>query len=203
MISATLLVVTAAIGAGTGAAPGVADSHFTGRCLGVSAGDTLLVMRHGQPVAIRVDGIACPPMSDEVGLAAARHTYGLAVGRELSVIVTHRELDGRLAGVIRTEGRDLALELVRTGLAAHRWAERPHPSLAEAQDLAREEGRGIWSPTRGVIEVDLARPPAPEPQPRSVAEVSGGELTDQNVVQDDIVWIWSTSSPTEIIDEPE
>ena len=201
MILQATVLAAILVSAAPGADSDLAGSQFTAQCLGVYSGDTLLVMRDGKPVMVRLHGVSCPPVSEELGLEAARQTFRLAADRELSVTVVRKGRNGRLAAVVSAEGRDLAVELVRAGLAAHRWAERPHAPLAEAQSLAQGEDLGIWSPSRGLVEVEVERspPPAREPPPQTLAEISGGELMDQTVVQEDIVWIWS--APRRPIDQ--
>jgi len=59
---------------------------FTGKCVGISDGDTISVLRDGKAVKIRLEGIDCPEKRQAFGKRAKQFTSDLLFGKKLKVI---------------------------------------------------------------------------------------------------------------------
>jgi micrococcal nuclease len=122
----------------------IAD-EFTGRVLRVPDGDSVLILRDGTTVEVRLHGIDCPERGQAYGGRAARFTSARALGK--TVTVRGHDLDqyGRTLGdVVLRDGTVLNRELVRAGLC---WWYRHYSDDATLGDLeaeARKAKRGLW-----------------------------------------------------------
>lgn len=124
--------------------------EFTGRCVGVSDGDTLSVMHAGRAERIRLYGIDTPELHQAFGAAAKKYTAGQATGKTLKVQVKDKDRYGRTVGwVILPGGESLNATIVRAGMAWHYTQYSKDPQLAarlaENERLARREKKGLWS----------------------------------------------------------
>ena len=120
--------------------------QFTGRVVGVSDGDTILVLTDGRAVKVRLAGIDCPEKRQAFGARAKQFASEQAFGRDVTVIATGRDRYGRTIGeVLLPSGDSLNRELVRAGLA---WWYRQYSNdedLAKLEAAAREARRGLWA----------------------------------------------------------
>lgn len=125
------------------AAPAHAD--FRGRVVGVVDGDTIDVLRRGQPERIRLAGIDCPEKAQPYGTRARQATAVLVFGMDVRVLEKERDRYGRMVGeVVLGDGRSLNRELVRQGWA---WWYRRYAqdrTLGDLEIVARMERRGLW-----------------------------------------------------------
>lgn len=141
---------------------GDASEAFTGKVVGVTDGDTISVLRAGQAVKVRLDGIDCPERGDPFSAAAKKLTSKLAFGKEVRVEQTDVDHWGRVVGRVDVGGIDLSVALVRAGLAWHYVKYSSDPILATAEAAARAAKVGLWS----------------EPSPRPPWEVRQGRKGD-------------------------
>jgi endonuclease YncB( thermonuclease family) len=58
---------------------------FTGKCIGVSDGDSITVMKAGRAEKIRLEGIDCPELGQDFGNRAKQFTSALVFGKEVQV----------------------------------------------------------------------------------------------------------------------
>ncbi len=120
----------------------------------VSDGDTLWVRTiDGKELKIRLYGIDAPEIrhrekpGQPFGRQAAMGLRSKVRGRHVSIEVRDVDRYGRLVGVVRFNGRDINLEMVKEGWAwAYRtYLERPYASeYIEAEKKARAGKRGLW-----------------------------------------------------------
>ncbi len=149
------IVVVAAARAGDG-------ETFTGTCVAVRDGDTLEVMRAGRAIRVRLWGIDCPERGQAFAAAARQFTARLAHGKEVTVTVVSVDRYHRLVGRVTVDGRDLALALVREGLAWWYAHHAPHArELAAAEAEARQARQGLWGEAAPVPPWTFRRHPAP------------------------------------------
>lgn len=132
--------------------PSPAQSDFTGRCVGVTDGDTIRVLHAGREERVRLFGIDCPERGQAYHSATREFTSELALGRTLRVQWRGRDRYGRVLGWVELpDGRILNVEIVRAGMGW--WYRRYAPDsreLASAEREARSARRGLWkdrSPT--------------------------------------------------------
>jgi endonuclease YncB( thermonuclease family) len=124
---------------------------FPGRVVGVSAGDTITVLREGRGVKIRLQGIDAPEKDQAFGSRARQLTSSLAFGKQVTVRVSSTDRYGRIvAWVYLPGGACLNEELLKAGLAWHYKQYDRSPRLAALEAEARAARRGLWveaSPT--------------------------------------------------------
>jgi endonuclease YncB( thermonuclease family) len=125
--------------------PGFAE-EFTGKVVGITDGDTIKVLRKGEEVKIRLEGIDCPESHQAFGNKAKQATSDLAFGKTVTVQAKGKDRYQRtLADIILPDGKNLNRELVRTGFA---WWYRKYSkdeSLGKLEAEAREAKRGLWA----------------------------------------------------------
>jgi endonuclease YncB( thermonuclease family) len=123
-----------------------AAEGFHALVVGVTDGDTIMILRNGRHEALRLHGIDAPEMGQAFGDRAKQFTSGLAFGRSVAVRVTGHDRYGRAIGdVFLPDGRNLNQEVVRAGYAW--WYRRYSPDcrLAQLETEAREVRRGLWA----------------------------------------------------------
>jgi endonuclease YncB( thermonuclease family) len=122
--------------------------------LGVPDGDTLTVRVQGRQVRVRLEGIDCPEKNQPHGLAArwfvrkrvfTLRPDGRRVGKTVSVDVRGRDRNGRQVARLQVDGRDLSLELLRSGFAWHYRRYNRDAALARLEADARAARRGLWA----------------------------------------------------------
>ena len=138
LVVAALLLVLAT------AAPGA--EQFQGRVVGVSDGDTIIVLHDRHPEKIRLHGIDAPEKGQPFGERAKQFASHLTFDREVTVRVKGRDRYRRtVAEVVLPDGRSLNQELVRAGYA---WWYRRYSNDSVLEDLelqARARRLGLWA----------------------------------------------------------
>jgi endonuclease YncB( thermonuclease family) len=112
----------------------------------VRDGDSLVVLRGGVEIEVRLDGVDCPELEQAFGRRARRFTSDLGIGREVRVAGRGRDDYGReLAEIFLPDGRSLNRELVAAGFAW--WFRRysTDPTLEALEREARAARRGLWA----------------------------------------------------------
>ena len=126
-------------------APAVNRETFEGKCVGVSDGDTITVLKNGKSVRIRLEGIDCPELGQAFGTVARRFTSVTVFGNIVRVREVTVDVYGRTVARVYAEGRDLSLELVKAGMAWRYRAYSSDPALIAAEEQARELKKGLWA----------------------------------------------------------
>jgi micrococcal nuclease len=121
-------------------------SSWPARVIGVTDGDSVTVLRERrEQVKIRLYGIDAPERGQPFGTKSKQHLAGLVFGRDVRVIPRDTDRYGRTVAQIEADGRDVSIEMVRSGMAW--WFERYAPKdgdLQNAQRLARDAEVGLW-----------------------------------------------------------
>lgn len=131
--------------------PGLAGPVLQGRVIEVSGGDALrLLDDRGREHSIRLAHVDAPELGQPFGDEAQTALASLVLNRQ--VTATLQGVDGdrwQLAEVVRQDGRQVGLELVRRGLAWHdELAEHTASERAryrEASLEAQRQRRGMWA----------------------------------------------------------
>ena len=94
-----------------------ATESFSGKCDGITDGDTVRVFHLGRDIEVRLDGIDCPQEGQDGAGEAGCLISDLSFGRE--VYIRAKELDKYVRSVARVtvDGRGPSVELVKAGLA--------------------------------------------------------------------------------------
>lgn len=129
-----------------GAPLSVRPAEAAGRVVRVRDGDSIVVLRGGSGVEVRLEGIDCPELAQAFGRKAKRFTSGLAFGKTVRLVGKGKDRYGReLDEVFLPDGRSLNRELVAAGFA---WWYRKYSTdrdLEERERLARAARRGLWA----------------------------------------------------------
>ena len=118
---------------------------FAGKCIGISDGDTISVLRNQQSVRVRLEGIDSPEKGQDFSSLATKFTSNLAFGQEVSVQIKEYDRYGRIVGRVSVGEKDLSTELVKAGLAWHYKQYSSDKTLANAENQARNIRVGLWS----------------------------------------------------------
>ena len=118
---------------------------FSAQVIMVMDGDTVMVLRDGQKIKIRMANIDAPEKAQSFG-QQARDSLQEMIGKK-QVKIDSQAVDqyGRIVGVISLDGRNVNREQVRRGMAweySHFHSDRTYIGL---QNDAQQARRGLWS----------------------------------------------------------
>ena len=140
--SLRVLALAGLLAAATG--PGPLAAEIEGRVVSVRDGDTLdLLTTANEQVRVRLAGIDAPEMGQAYGNVAKRALSSMAYGRIARVEWSKKDDYGRVVGKVRVRDADVALRMIRQGLAWHYRAYAAEQSAA-AEDGARAQRTGLW-----------------------------------------------------------
>ncbi len=133
---------------------------WTGKCVGVTDGDTITVMHGSRAEKIRLYGIDCPERGQDYGSRAKQFTSRMVFGKFVEVTAVDRDPYGRAVAWVSIDGQSLNKELVRAGLAWwYRRYARKQSELAGLEAEARRNKVGLWSQRDPVPPWDFRRKP--------------------------------------------
>ena len=157
LVAVVAVLVALSVGAPANAQVG---ESFDGPIVSITDGDTVSVMRDGEQVRIRVEGIDTPESDQAFGAQASAFTASLL--RNKRVVVQVRDVDryGRLVSRVQVDGMDLSVALVTEGLAWHYTQYSDDPVLAEAEAQARVARIGLWIQSDPVAPWEFRRGPS-------------------------------------------
>ena len=122
-------------------------AEFQGTVIRVIDGDSLIVLRKGDPVKVRLYGVDCPERNKPYSRQATAMTKALCLDRRVRVIVRDWDHYGRtVAEILVPPGINVGHELVKAGLA--RWYRQyagHDKTLERTEATARKQRCGIWS----------------------------------------------------------
>lgn len=122
------------------------DVPIEARVAAISDGDTIEVERGGRTFTLEVAEIDCPEVEQPFGVEARRAAAHLAAGAQIQVGLRGVPSGGRMAGSVRLpDGRDLAGEMLRRGLAWWTGGAGGSAELRALEREARAARRGLWS----------------------------------------------------------
>ncbi|MDJ0803869.1 MAG: thermonuclease family protein [Desulfobacterales bacterium] len=132
-----------------------AGPHDCNRVIRVYDGDTVLLTYRDERRLVRLLGIDAPETSKSRGqpgqpfsARARSHLAARITGRCVTLESYGDDRYGRLLAVIRLEGVNINLEMVRRGLAEHYGGRTPEGfdrrPYRRAEKAARSSSRGMW-----------------------------------------------------------
>jgi endonuclease YncB( thermonuclease family) len=135
-----------------------ASQKMQGEIMQVKDGDTVVISpaEGGQFFICRLYGIDAPETArrgragQPHGEESTRKLKQLVLGQTVDVKLTGRRTHNREVCIIRKNGQDINLEMVRLGYAwaFRRFLEMPHASeYISAENEARKNKRGLWKDT--------------------------------------------------------
>lgn len=118
---------------------------FTGKVIGVSDGDTISVLVHGDVRKVRLNGVDCPEKKQAFGQQAKLFTSKKTYSKTVKVLSTGHDRYRRFLGdVILPDGKNLNDLLLENGYAwwYQKFSKDEHRH--ELQEIARKHKRGLW-----------------------------------------------------------
>jgi endonuclease YncB( thermonuclease family) len=126
--------------------PVLSWAEVVARVVTVHEGDRLTIRYEGHSQTIHLKDIDCPELKQPYGKQAKRTTAAYVGNREVVVRALKRDRHGRTtAEVVLQDGRIIAHELLKEGLAWSRPQASEDRSLGDMEQLARAAGKGLWS----------------------------------------------------------
>ena len=124
-----------------------APQEFSGNVIGITDGDTIIVLHGTVSERVRLHGIDCPERTQAFYKAAKEYAAERAFQKTVTVRIKGRDRWKRTIGeVVLPDGRLLNHELVRAGLA---WWFRKYAGgdeeLQVREHEARAAKRGLWA----------------------------------------------------------
>ncbi|MBI1887121.1 MAG: thermonuclease family protein [Nitrosomonadales bacterium] len=125
---------------------GVAQAaDFSGKVIAVLDGDTLLVLRGGKPVKVRLAGIDAPEKAQPYGVASQQSLADLVMDKQIGVVSRAVDDYGRLVATVSIGEINVNHEQVRRGMAwEYSRFHNNHEVLALQRD-AQQAMRGLWA----------------------------------------------------------
>ena len=87
------------------ALPVAVQDTFSGKCVGVTDGDTITVLREGGEVKARLEGIDTPERGDDYSQKAKKFLSALVFGKQVSVRDQGQDRYGRTIGRVSVGGK--------------------------------------------------------------------------------------------------
>lgn len=126
--------------------PVVAGAEFVARVIAVHEGDRLTIHHQGRKDMVYLRDVDCPELKQPYGKQAKHATAAYIANREVVVRELHQDRKGRIvADILLRDGRQVAHELVKEGLAWVQPGGAPDQSLKDMEELARASRKGLWS----------------------------------------------------------
>lgn len=123
--------------------PSAAVGAFWGKCVGITDGDTISVMRDDRAVKVRLEGIDCPERGQDFSSAAKKYTSALVFGKTVEVRQTSTDKYDRVLAVVYADGTNVN----RTDRASDVSAVAPRKESLQArtktENAQRPPGRGM------------------------------------------------------------
>lgn len=122
-------------------------------------GDSLVARGQDGEITVRLVGIDAPETSkgkrqpgQPFSQTAKKHLTGLVLNRSIEVKRYGEDRYGRILGVVFLDGKNINLEMVRTGMAEV-YRGKPQPGFdlepyQQAEEEARKPDRGMWAQGR-------------------------------------------------------
>jgi endonuclease YncB( thermonuclease family) len=119
--------------------------QFPAKVIWVMDGDTVLVLKGGQKIKIRLADIDAPEKGQDYGIASRDSLIGMVLRKEVQVDTLALDKYGRTVALLQVAGLNVNEEQVRRGMAweySHYHSDRRYIAL---QQEARQAGRGLWA----------------------------------------------------------
>jgi micrococcal nuclease len=125
--------------------PALSRADFVAKVVTVHEGDRLTIYHDGQRQTIYLKAVDCPELKQPFGKQARRVTAVYVGSREVVIRALRRNRQGKTtAEVVLPDGRNVAHELIKEGLAWARLEPGDDQSLRDLEELARAAHKGLW-----------------------------------------------------------
>lgn len=138
---ATTLVLTLTI-----VSSALAQAEFIARVLIVHEGDRLTIHHPGRKDMVFLREVDCPELTQPYGKQAKHASAAYIANREVVVRNKKHNQQGRItADILLPDGRQIAHELIKEGLAWVQPGSVHDQALRDMEELARASKKGLWS----------------------------------------------------------
>ena len=127
------------------------EEPYWAKCVGVTDGDTITVLRGSEQIDIRLERIDCPETGDAISQQAKQFTSSLVLGKTVKIVPKNTDPYGRTVARVHVGDIDVGRALLAAGLAWHATEFSSDRELAQIESEAKAAGIGVWSeasPTR-------------------------------------------------------
>lgn len=124
---------------------GAQAETFTARVIAVMDGDTVMVLRNGQKMKVRLANIDAPEKAQAFGKQSRESLLEMVGKKQVQIDSQAVDQYGRTVGLISVDGHSVNQEQVRRGMAweySHYHSDRTYIML---QSEAQQSRRGLWS----------------------------------------------------------
>jgi len=124
------------------------SAEITGKVVGISDGDTIVVLQNNQQYKIRLYGVDTPESHQDFGTRAKQFTSEMVFNKEVRVVPEATDKYGRTVGTVYIANVCINEELIKNGFA---WVYRQYCSKPECQnwlqleDEAKNGKKGLWN----------------------------------------------------------
>ncbi len=119
--------------------------NFFAKVIAVIDGDTVLILRNGHPLKIRLADIDAPEKGQDFGMASRRSLGGMVSGKQVRVSTRAVDKYGRTVALLSIDGLNVNEEQVRRGMAWQYSHYFRNPRYIALQAEAQKAGRGLWA----------------------------------------------------------
>lgn len=123
---------------------GVWNCAFGHQVISIADGDTLTLVIDLKPVKIRLANIDAPELKQQFGQRSKQSLSGLCWGKDVQFEKQNLDRYGRIVAVVMCGDVEVNADQVRRGLAWVYPKYNNDPQLPILQDIAKENGRGLW-----------------------------------------------------------
>jgi endonuclease YncB( thermonuclease family) len=124
----------------------VVGAEFVARVMTVHEGDRVTIHYQGRNEMLTLRAVDCPDLKQPYGKQAKHAAAAYLANREVVLRELKKDQQGRVtADILLKDGRNIAHELVKEGLAWVRPGEVLDPILKDLEELARASKIGLWS----------------------------------------------------------
>jgi endonuclease YncB( thermonuclease family) len=119
-------------------------AEFTARVIWVMDGDTVLVLKTGQKIKIRLANIDAPEKSQDFGIASRDALIAMVQHKEIQVEPVTIDKYGRLVALLTVDGLKVNEEQVKQGMAWEYSSYHSDRHYIALQQEAQQARRGLW-----------------------------------------------------------
>jgi len=118
---------------------------FRAEVVAISSGDTVKVLKAGEVITVRLEGIDAPNKGQAYSQEARAFSEALVFGKVITVLPSYENAQGQTVGkIILPDGRSLNQELIKSGLAWWHLRSSRDPVLAALERASRKKRLGLW-----------------------------------------------------------
>jgi endonuclease YncB( thermonuclease family) len=135
--------------------------EFAGKVIAVMDGDTLLILRDGHPVKVRLAEIDAPEKAQPFGAASQKSLAEMVKDEQVRVVSNAADDYGRLIARVYVGEFNVNYEQVWRGMAWEYSRFHGNKELMALQHQAQQARRGLWA-QRGAVEPSQWRKQHPD-----------------------------------------